>query len=137
MSALAGTDGGIVTRVNVNEARGQIARLQGFETRSGTRAHTGLWAESEVVRSKWPGTGQLPEEWVKVFRDASGKGELDYVVYSYYTPIAWVTTDRKVVVPPVEYSRTTSGHQSTAISGLQGFFGLEEYRANLVTAVGV
>lgn len=34
-----------------------------------------------------------------------------YVVYSYQTPIAGVTTDGEILIPPVRYSRTTSRHQ--------------------------
>ena len=51
--------------------------------------------------------GILPAEWRDSVRQAT------YVIFSYETPIAWLTPGGWVV-PPVKYSPTTSGHQSTA-----------------------
>ena len=39
-------------------------------------------------------------------------GDLDYVVWSYRTPIAWVKTNGEVVIPNIKYSVTTTRHQS-------------------------
>lgn len=58
-------------------------------------------------------TGQLPENYRESAREAT------YTVYSYDTPIAWLTPDGVWIVPDVKYSVTTSAHQSkiaTAIS---------------------
>lgn len=53
--------------------------------------------------------GQLPAEWrERFYTDAD---EIDYVVYSYATPIAWHVTGQWVV-PPVKYSSSTSHHQT-------------------------
>lgn len=54
-------------------------------------------------------TGCLPSE----YRDAVRAAR--YVVFSYRTPIAWLT-DTGWTVPDVRYSRTTSRHQSVARS---------------------
>jgi len=48
--------------------------------------------------------------------------KIDYVVYSYYTPIAWhVTTGTfsEWIFPEVKYTRTTSAHQSKIRTALQ------------------
>ena len=39
-------------------------------------------------------------------------GEIEYVVVSYATPIAWYTKRGEWVVPEEKYSHTTSRHQS-------------------------
>jgi hypothetical protein len=48
---------------------------------------------------------------------------IDYVIYSYRTPIAWhVTTSQGVrewIYPDVRYSRTTSGHQNKIRAALR------------------
>ena len=38
---------------------------------------------------------------------------IDYVIYSYATPIAYRTTDGNWTIPDAKYSVTTSKHQST------------------------
>jgi hypothetical protein len=40
------------------------------------------------------------------------KPQVDYVIYSYATPIAWHRSDGNWVVPDVKYSNTTTRHQS-------------------------
>lgn len=39
------------------------------------------------------------------------QGSLSYVVWSYATPIAWVTDDSRVHIVGQKFSRTTSQHQ--------------------------
>lgn len=51
--------------------------------------------------------GELPEQYHEDVRDAR------YVVYSYETPIGWVTRSGQRIVPDVGYSLTTSQHQYT------------------------
>lgn len=53
------------------------------------------------------GTGVLPSRYRAAFAHAV------YAVYSYGTPIAWVTAAGDVIVPPVKYSVTSSRHQGT------------------------
>lgn len=52
-------------------------------------------------------TGRLPLEYYAAYKGA----DVVYTVYSYATPIAWVTSDGKVVCPDVKYSSTTTSHQ--------------------------
>jgi hypothetical protein len=56
------------------------------------------------------GTGRLPEPWLAQYNAAWLARELDYVVYSYATPIAWHTA-AGWTFPDVKYSPTTSHHQ--------------------------
>lgn len=51
--------------------------------------------------------GYLPRE----YRDEFYAANMDYVVYSYSTPIAWHVPGEGWTVPDVKYSRTTSRHQ--------------------------
>ncbi|MFI5840562.1 hypothetical protein ACIA8K_12720 [Catenuloplanes sp. NPDC051500] len=107
-----------MARINVRNADGRIQALVPFNAGNLTGVHVG-------VLSGGIETGQLPEEYAKPLRDAkslwtgnyvSGDGKVPadapvYVVYSYETPIAWVTASRKRVIPDTKYSMTTSRHQ--------------------------
>jgi hypothetical protein len=55
--------------------------------------------------------GKLPDEWKHLLRVDDAAVGVDYVVYSYLTPIAWVTKDGDVRIPDVKYSVSTSRHQ--------------------------
>jgi len=86
--------------------RDTLARRESFTTSGALR---GVLAPSYVT------TGQLPNEYV-----ASAHSAI-YVVYSYRTPIAWLTPGGDWVMPDTRYSVTTTRHQSkiaTAISQL-------------------
>lgn len=52
-------------------------------------------------------SGESYEQW----RADCDAGHITYVVRSYYTPIAWFTTDLGWFVPTDKYSVTTSRHQ--------------------------
>ena len=76
--------------------------------------------------------GQLPDEWRAQWRE--DKGEIDYVIYSYQTPIAWRIRDtwygnggqthsHRWIVPDVRYSVTTSKHQNNVRTALSQIFG--------------
>lgn len=55
----------------------------------------------------WNGArGFLPDEEV-----TDGLRRAAYVVYSYGTPIAWITEDGVKVIPDVGFSSTTGDHQ--------------------------
>lgn len=60
--------------------------------------------------------GRLPQGW----RERYQSDRPIYVVYSYATPIAWVTEHGDPVVPDVTHSVTTSPHQTTAAVALLG-----------------
>ena len=56
--------------------------------------------------------GQLPDQYRAEFSAAvKAHGLRLFVVYSYSTPIAWITPDGTVTRPEVRYSVTTSRHQ--------------------------
>lgn len=56
--------------------------------------------------------GWLPEDWREQWRRT--RYQIDYVVWSYQTPIAWhLGADDTWVVPNVKYSPTTTTHQTT------------------------
>jgi hypothetical protein len=58
------------------------------------------------------GTGRLPAEYVSQLREQDRAGLIKYVLYSYGTPMAWLVGEHWMQ-PPVKYSASTSGHQST------------------------
>lgn len=64
------------------------------------------------VNPRWVGPGRMrPEDGRELYVAQSVVG-IDYVVYSYGTPIAYRTEDTgEWVVPDVKYSVTTSKHQ--------------------------
>lgn len=55
--------------------------------------------------------GRLPREHGNALMLDYLSGRLDFIVYSYGTPIAWHRTDTGWTVPDVRYSVTTSRHQ--------------------------
>jgi len=84
----------------LDEAEGKIKREEAFYNQG--RA---FWAGTGGARS----TGSLPPR----YHDAARRAR--YVVYSYRTPIGWVTQEGERVVPDVGYSDTTSQHQYTVL----------------------
>lgn len=60
--------------------------------------------------------GWLSEMWQDDFTETYD--DIDYVVYSYATPIAWHMKSGEWVYPPVSYSPTTTGHQSVVRTAL-------------------
>lgn len=50
-------------------------------------------------------TGSLPEKYVQSARNAQ------YLIYSYDTPIAWLTVNGTWLIPEEFYSATTTKHQ--------------------------
>lgn len=84
---------------NLNQVPDRIAREQEFKGNSlrAERFDTGDWIDM----------GRLPMEW----RDELHRTGARYVVFSYATPIAWVTHDGEVVIPDVKYSVSTSKQQ--------------------------
>ena len=64
--------------------------------------HALVWSQS---------CGRLPAAEARRFMDRAET--IDYVVYSYVTPIAWHDAETGWTVPNVKYSPTTSHHQST------------------------
>lgn len=87
-----------IPRTTITKAWRHLAKREPF--------HAGnLWA----TRTPF-GFGELEGEARRQFnRDAS-----TYVVYSYGTPIAWVLRNGHVRIPDVQYSKSTTDHQTLA-----------------------
>jgi hypothetical protein len=82
--------------VTIDQAGPRITQLKAF--RIGTGSMRGVIGGAAEM-------GHLPTEYQDEARDA------EYVVYSYQTPIAWITADGQRVVPDIGYSPTTGSHQ--------------------------
>lgn len=63
-------------------------------------------------------TGYLAGEALEAFY--ADRNAIDYIVYSYATPIAWHTTTRGWIYPLAKYSASTGPHQSLTRSALSG-----------------
>lgn len=92
-------------RTTTGNAHRPISDLSPFTT---SGALSGRTPHGETFTA-WD-SGRLPREHVDSFQRAT------YAVYSYATPIAWVT-DGAWAIPDVRYSVTTSRHQSAARYG--------------------
>lgn len=91
---------------------GLLAKLIPFDSKGA------MWARRYDGTHSVDSLGNYPDNYSSFMDrryDDSGKfvelGPL-YVVYSYRTPIAWVTGFGKVVVPDHKYSVTTTHHQN-------------------------
>lgn len=95
-----------IAKINQREAVRAIARREPFvaSALSGKRA------------SVTDSLGRLPREYRDGYYMAAERGA--YAVFSYGTPVAWVTDEGAVTVPAERYSVTTSKHQSIARRGL-------------------
>jgi hypothetical protein len=97
--------GHTMIRTTTGDAHKAIATLTPFATSgalSGRRPHGETFTAWE--------SGRLAQQHVDSFRAST------FAVYSYSTPIAWVT-DGRWVIPSDRYSLTTSRHQSAARHG--------------------
>ena len=89
---------------NRTAARRMASLKDAVENHGGT-----FWGGIPTSRVTIP-TGRLPKEYSDVLQDESFKGTLEYVVYSYATPIGWYANG-EWTIPDVKYSNTTSRHQ--------------------------
>jgi hypothetical protein len=81
------------------------------ERRPFRRSGYHMWAiEGHYDPAVWPVLGRLPAEHAEQFRADAERG-IAYTVFSYQTPIAWVTSSGLVRIPDVKYSPTTTQHQ--------------------------
>jgi len=92
-------------RITGKSAGAAISQAQPFTTSGSLRGTVAQPAPDAYI----PYTGFLPDEWREDIRkDAS---HVDYIVWSYATPIAWRLTNGQWILPDVRYSVTTSKHQ--------------------------
>lgn len=66
------------------------------------------------------GTGRASRAITDAMQDSWSAGSLDYVVYSYGTPIAWHDSATGWHIPADKYSVTTSKHQGIVRRALVG-----------------
>lgn len=67
-----------------------------------------------------PSVGRMPEPFSTQLRRKYSIHRIDYIIYSYYTPIAYLAGG-EWIIPDVTYSKTTTAHQGlvrTAIDQL-------------------
>lgn len=92
---------------NLTEARRYIAHHRTFTCGN---------VSAREVRTELLNSGRLPKRWQERLAvdiiEAREVRAYVYVVLSYGTPIAWVTSDRVVVIPDATYSTTTTKHQN-------------------------
>jgi len=68
-----------------------------------------LWGEStQYVTTNY---GRLPEPWLTWIRKDQERKTLQYIIYSYATPIAW-RSNGIWTMPDVSYSISTTRHQT-------------------------
>ncbi len=96
----------MTTRTSTRNAADLIAARQPFTTSGALRGG----APGNSTLSTWD-CGRLPGDHVSQLMGGLMTGHVDYIVYSYGTPIAWHRADAGWTVPDVRYSATTSRHQ--------------------------
>ncbi len=81
------------------------------------RTHGQLWGTEGAYLST---PGRLPEPWLALYRRSWRDESIDFLVYSYNTPIAWhhAPTDTWIA-PLVYYSTTTSRHQNKIFAAIE------------------
>lgn len=93
----------LATKCGGYQVKNEIAELSntGQAWKNSTKSFRGETGHA----SNWTGFGSLPTE----FHESAGSAT--YTIYSYATPIAWLTSEGEWVQPAVRYSLTTSNHQ--------------------------
>ena len=95
--------------------------------------HTGSFTGEPVSGISYADTGWMPKEWASEFKREARAGDIEYIVWSYWTPIAWRTA-KGWTIPRVSYSTYTGRHQSSLWS-------LKPYRTRIdyvtVTALNI
>lgn len=82
------------------------------------------------VDSDRAGLGCLDPVQAAALSAALSEREVDYIVYSYATPIAWHFANGRWCVPGVYYSAITSRHQSRIRAALHDSVGVEHVIRN-------
>lgn len=94
------------TATNIRTAADRIANREPFTAGGNAYGEPNFRGQSFSAGT----VGALPSLWRdKFYLDVN---RVDYVVYSYHTPIAWHTPDGWTI-PDAKYSVSTSKHQTT------------------------
>ena len=74
-----------------------------------------------VAKPEWIDFGKM-RVWdnALLYSDQNSYG-VDYVIYSYSTPIAWLRGDGEWAMPQAKYSVTTTRHQTTIRAAIQEY----------------
>ena len=85
-------------KVPLREAAGRFQAREPFDCNDTLRGFTGPPVEY----------GWLTIEWVRYLQQFGR--HIVFTAMSYYTPVAWVMRDGRVIVPPLKHSVTTQRH---------------------------
>ena len=110
----AGHKGTRMANISLHNAFVAISKFENGKTHTGSLSF-GEYGSSTVRVGR--GTGRLSPEMARLFLSTDN---IQYVVYSYGTPIMWVWMDGecpRCVIPNDKYSRTTTRHQTVARRG--------------------
>lgn len=100
------------------DAYSLIADREAFES------HTANFrAEKVAPWTTYVYTGHMPKAFADDLRDNLRAGNVEYIVFSYSTPIGWYHKREGWIIPRVSYSITTSRHQGILRSGAAGYRG--------------
>ena len=99
------------TRNYVQIAKKLLAR-ESFNTNSALKG---------VANPEWIDFGGM-RVWdnALLYSDQNSYG-VDYVIYSYSTPIAWLRGDGELVMPDADYSVTTKRHKGTIRAAIEEY----------------
>ena len=99
--------------MSTEELRAVLVPPKPFHTRTGNLRGMEWWGLGQATEA-----GDLPEPYLAQFVAT----EVDYIIYSYRTPIAWFVNDTgEWFVPNVNYSLTTTQHQSAVKGAIQDY----------------
>lgn len=74
-----------------------------------------------VAKPTWIDHGRMSvRDYATLYSDKQAYG-IDYVIYSYYTPIAWLRGDGQWAMPEADYSATTERHKNTIRAAIQEY----------------
>lgn len=97
-----------MARVSNRDAVDHLRVRAEMTSHTGSLRATGLRTLSGIGGAS---AGRLPAAWAARFY-ADREAGIVYLVWSYGTPIGWVTSAGDYVIPDVRHSVTTSRHQS-------------------------
>ena len=74
-----------------------------------------------VAKPEWIDHGKISVRDYNFLRGDRNYYGIDYVIYSYSTPIAWLRGDGEWAMPAADYSPTTTRHKNTIRAAIQEY----------------
>ena len=74
-----------------------------------------------VAKPEWIDHGMISVRDYRFLQGDRNYYGIDYVIYSYSTPIAWRRGDGEWAMPDAKYSVTTTKHQTTTRAAIQEY----------------